>query len=153
MGHFTDKLLVTWLHKLDFTCSILCVTLGSVALPVCGGARSCWSPWAPLWQSTGQAGQCHPDEPFPPDAALTWWAVILAGVASSGSCCCPQRSRPCAAPCPSVPSSLLPAGVACPGLLLVPCPHTPGVQGRGEQQDLAMGWRQGLRELLSPECV
>lgn len=51
--------------------------------------------------------------------------------------------------CPVLQSHpLLSAGTACPYLLLVPCPHSPGVQGRGEQMDLAMG----LRELLSP-CV
>lgn len=43
----------------------------------CGGAWSCCTLWALLWQSTGQAVQCHLDESFPPDAALTWWALIL----------------------------------------------------------------------------
>lgn len=31
---------------------------------------------------------------FPPDAPPSRWAVILAGVASSGCCCCPQGPDP-----------------------------------------------------------
>lgn len=154
--HTNDKNILTWSRiqgtSLTYWSSPGCISLILlVAFSMSSWAvLNCQCVEELLWQSTGQAVQCHPDEFFPPDAALAWWAVILQEWLPQAAAAVLKGPDP--PQCPVLQSHPLFSQQVQPVLISSLSPHTRGAGQRGAE-GFGNGLKVGIKGTAEPTCL